>query len=248
MTTGTRPLLRFLPWLLASAATHAVLLMQWPADPARDTETNSTGEGATRILSVQLLSARAPAASPQVSSPPAAAEPSAAAHPGQRPTLAPLSTSVRADVSTHDAQANLSPGARPDTRKGVSAAQRVITASAGDTGAESVSASATGTNESPALEGAAWTELMGLLHQAIDRTKRYPLSALRLGREGSARIDFRLGPDGRIEDLSIDNSSGIHALDVAAYRAVQDIAPFPEAHRYLERAQRFQVDVVFRIN
>lgn len=89
---------------------------------------------------------------------------------------------------------------------------------------------------------------MALLHQAIDRNKRYPQSALRMGREGSARVDFRLGPDGQIEELNIGNSSGVHALDIAAYRAVQDIAPFPIASRYLERTQRFQVDVVFQIN
>ena len=92
------------------------------------------------------------------------------------------------------------------------------------------------------------TELMSLLHQAIDRHKRYPHSALRMGREGAARIDFRLAPDGRIEELNIGDSSGVRALDLAAFRAVQAIAPFPEAGRYLERSQLFQVDVVFRFN
>lgn len=92
------------------------------------------------------------------------------------------------------------------------------------------------------------SELMALLHEAIDRNKRYPQSALRMGREGSARVDFNLGPDGQIEALNIGNSSGVHALDIAATRAVRDIAPFPVAGRYLDRAQRFQVDVVFQIN
>ena len=41
-------------------------------------------------------------------------------------------------------------------------------------------------------------ELIRLLHAAISRHKRYPLSARRMRREGTAQLDFRLHADGRI--------------------------------------------------
>lgn len=91
-------------------------------------------------------------------------------------------------------------------------------------------------------------ELNRLLHSAIDRYKRYPLSALRLGREGTARIKFRLFHDGRIEMLSLARSSGFDALDRAALAAVQGIEPFTPASRYIPDSERFEVDVVFRYN
>lgn len=98
------------------------------------------------------------------------------------------------------------------------------------------------------IHNSEWADLTTLLHQAIDRNKRYPQSALRMGREGLARVDFKLSPDGKIEALTIVTSSGFQALDLAAYRAVQSIAPFTAADRYLDRTQQFQVEVVFRIN
>jgi len=91
-------------------------------------------------------------------------------------------------------------------------------------------------------------ELNHLLHSAIDRCKRYPLSALRLGREGTARINFRLFRDGRIDMLGLSRSSGFHALDRAALAAVQSIEPFTQASHYIPDSERFEVDVVFRYN
>ncbi|MCC6206661.1 MAG: energy transducer TonB [Gammaproteobacteria bacterium] len=93
-----------------------------------------------------------------------------------------------------------------------------------------------------------WNELAALLRIAIDHRKRYPQGALILGREGTARVDFQLDPIGGIEDVAIIASSGVHALDVAASQAVQGIAPFTVAGRYLNNAQRFQVDVVFSLD
>jgi len=91
-------------------------------------------------------------------------------------------------------------------------------------------------------------ELNHLLHSAIDRHKRYPLSALRLGREGTARVNFRLFHDGRIDMLSLSRSSGVRALDRAALAAVQSIEPFTQATHYIPGSERFEVDVVFRYN
>ncbi len=91
-------------------------------------------------------------------------------------------------------------------------------------------------------------ELLRLLYAAIDHHKRYPLSALRMGREGTTRVGFRLNPDGGIEHLQLSASSGHRALDGAALRAVAGISPFRKAAHYLSTAQDFQINVMFRVN
>lgn len=91
-------------------------------------------------------------------------------------------------------------------------------------------------------------ELTDRLHRAIERQKRYPLSARRLGREGTASVAFRLRPDGAIDDLEVAATSGEPALDRAALRAVSGISPFGEARAYLETSAPFRVDIAFRLH
>ena len=85
------------------------------------------------------------------------------------------------------------------------------------------------------------------LHRAIEREKRYPLSARRLGREGTASVAFQLRPDGAIDGLQVASSSGEPALDRAALRAVAGISPFGEAGNYLDETAPFRIDIAFRL-
>ena len=89
--------------------------------------------------------------------------------------------------------------------------------------------------------------LTNRLHRAIEREKRYPLSARRLGREGTASVAFRLRPDGAIDGLQVASSSGEPSLDRAALRAVSGIIPFGEARHYLDETAPFRVDIAFRL-
>lgn len=91
-------------------------------------------------------------------------------------------------------------------------------------------------------------ELTDRLHRAIEREKRYPLSARRLGREGTASVAFRLRPDGAIDAVEVAASSGEPALDRAALRAVSGISPFAEARAYLDASAPFQIDIAFRLH
>ena len=90
-------------------------------------------------------------------------------------------------------------------------------------------------------------DLADRLHVAIEREKSYPLSARRLGREGTTRVAFRLRPDGGIDDLVVADTSGEPALDRAALRAVSGITPFTEAGNYLADPEKFLVAVEFRL-
>lgn len=251
MTDDPRPLSTLLPWLLASTALHALLLTQWP-----DTARQPAGTGGAQVSPIQIQVHQAAPATTAGTAPVAAARPApphparAAAHPAPaapRPGRIATPHPAPARQVVAAAAAPALPDDRPDdhadTTEGRSAAAPVAERAS----TSAVAAPVPGQSATDAADSA-WLELAALLHQAIDRHKRYPQSALQMGREGAARIDFLLGPDGRIDELNIGHSSGVRALDLAAFRAVQAIAPFNDAHRYLDRARRFQVDVVFRIN
>jgi len=90
--------------------------------------------------------------------------------------------------------------------------------------------------------------LRRMLHVAIERNRRYPKSALRMGRQGTVGITFTLTPEGEVRDLVTAGSSGVRALDRAAERAVAAIAPFRPAGKFLEDAERFRVEVAFLLN
>lgn len=245
MPDDPRPRSTLLPWLLASMALHALLLTQWP-DTAR--QPTGTGGAQAPLIRIQVNQA-APVTTAGAASVAATAR-AAPPQPGRatadlapatpRPVPAPQAVAA---VAAAPAPPNDRPYDPADTTRDRSAAAPA----AERMSAPAVAASIPGQSAGDAVDSA-WLELTALLHQAIDRHKRYPQSALQMGREGAARIDFLLGPDGRIDELNIGHSSGVRALDLAAFRAVQAIAPFADAGRYLDRARRFQVDVVFRIN
>lgn len=246
MADAPRPLLAFLPWLLASVAAHAALLAQWPRPGAPVAVVD--GAEAAQTLQLQLIRHAAPTSSDAEQPAPS---PAAAGH-ALKPVPAPhaprsTETTVAANREmlrsrrTTAAPEHSGPAAAAVARNADALADAATTAPAVAT-----TVADPGTGRTDAAAG--WPELVALLHTAIDRHKRYPQSALSLRHEGSARVDFRLRPDGNIDDVNIGVSSGVRALDLAAYRAVQAIAPFADAGRYLDSTQRFQVDVVFRIN
>ncbi len=90
--------------------------------------------------------------------------------------------------------------------------------------------------------------LLALLHQAISERKRYPSMARRQSRQGTTTVAFALHPDGGIDQVDVIRSSGFGQLDRAALLAVQEVAPFSKASRYLDRPERFEVSVVFSLN
>ena len=86
-----------------------------------------------------------------------------------------------------------------------------------------------------------------LLHTAINTNKHYPLSALRLSREGTVKISFQLLNSGEINDLKVANSSGYNALDRAALKAIKNIQPFKPARQYIASVEKFILDIKFQL-
>ena len=91
------------------------------------------------------------------------------------------------------------------------------------------------------------SSIIELLHTEISEHKQYPYMARRQRREGIARIEFVLHPDGSINDAHLVHSSRTRSLDRAAIDAVESIEPFNVAKDYLDQPEAFQVDVVFNV-
>jgi len=91
------------------------------------------------------------------------------------------------------------------------------------------------------------TTIIELLHSSISQHKQYPYLAMRQRREGVARVEFVLHPDGAINGARLVQSSRTRILDKAALDAVKRIEPFKLAKDYLEKPEAFQVDVVFNV-
>ncbi|MFA5685707.1 MAG: TonB family protein [Lysobacteraceae bacterium] len=245
----------FLPWLCASMVLHALLLTAWP-DAARQ----PPGAGAAHAVPIRIQVSEVEAVTVDNAAQRVATDRPPPSQPLQaspvdrlRPGVPPERVARRATAAVAAVPGPSGPSDRPGPAAPQSVPQAAPQVAAGTVPPEAAPQTAGSTvhdtvhDTGPAAE-AAWLELAALLHQAIDRHKRYPQGALRLGREGAARIDFRLAPDGSIDDLNIGHSSGVRSLDLAAFRAVQAIAPFADAHRYLDRTRRFQVDVIFQLN
>ncbi len=66
-----------------------------------------------------------------------------------------------------------------------------------------------------------------LLRQRIERAKRYPALARRLGMEGTVHVEFRIARDGSVEGVKVAKSSGYPVLDEASVQAIKRAAPLP---------------------
>lgn len=102
--------------------------------------------------------------------------------------------------------------------------------------------------EVTASEGQQSSELIALLHAAIQAQQRYPESALQMEREGTATIAFMMHLDGAVSQVRVIRSSGTESLDHAALSAVMNAAPFKIAAKHLPPSQQeYKIDVVFEL-
>ncbi len=79
------------------------------------------------------------------------------------------------------------------------------------------------------------------IRRLIQKALVYPQAARRFGWEGTARVRFALGPDGRPSEVTLESSSQLAILDQEALAAVRRAAPYP----YLKGA--IVVPIVFDI-
>jgi periplasmic protein TonB len=85
--------------------------------------------------------------------------------------------------------------------------------------------------ESSSITEEDFKEVWGLYTHSIQlkiaQAKTYPPLARERKQQGKAFLSFKLDRDGKILELSVENSSGHKLLDQAAVKAIKEAAPFP---------------------
>ncbi len=79
------------------------------------------------------------------------------------------------------------------------------------------------------------------IRRRVQEAVVYPKEARRRGIEGTARIQFLVGADGRATEVSTVESSGSALLDAAAERGAREAAPLPYVFG------RLRIPVVFQV-
>ncbi len=70
-------------------------------------------------------------------------------------------------------------------------------------------------------------DLLRVIRRRIEEAKVYPDSARRAGLQGTAELQFRIGPDGAPQGLEIVRSSGHVELDEVSRQTILRAGPYP---------------------
>jgi len=86
------------------------------------------------------------------------------------------------------------------------------------------------------------------LARALGKKTNYPRLARMRNWQGTTQLKLRIGPDGKLQGVSVGRSSGFDLLDAAALQMVQDSLPLPEVPEVLRgRELTMTVPIVFRL-
>lgn len=83
--------------------------------------------------------------------------------------------------------------------------------------------------------------ILSEIMRRLERAKRYPKVARRMGIEGKATVRFKLKPNGKVDSVEVVGSSGSDILDQASLETVQRAVPLPYKEGWL------RVVIVFKI-
>jgi TonB family protein len=83
----------------------------------------------------------------------------------------------------------------------------------------------------------------------IERHKKYPLAARKMGVQGSVVVSFSLDSHGELRVVSLAKSSGDSTLDNAGMRAVRNVGKFPPPPRPVMQGDEvsFRIPITFAI-
>ncbi|MAZ40342.1 MAG: hypothetical protein CMF49_09525 [Legionellales bacterium] len=102
--------------------------------------------------------------------------------------------------------------------------------------------------QNKAITGNTLNQLIQLIYQQIDAHKTYPEQAKAMHQQGKVLIKFILMPDGKLNNITLAQSSGFRLLDTAALATVQAASPIPHVARYLNSAQEFTIPIGYHLN
>jgi len=226
----------FLPWVVASAATHGLLLFALLGWESPDSATNPADEVVIELVSIDVA-AKQQAEQPVSAAIPAQAK-TAPRHNITKTTTvrqlvkktAPLLAQTKARIQHIPEQ----PGAQPlqlaYNRQTQPKQQAQPARFNQPTANQRVHASKkTDTNQSRLL-----------IRNHLESFKYYPASARRRGIEGHVEVGFRLTHDGAADQVAVLHGSGYAVLDHAALETVYRAQPFPVEHGQYRFSLRFK--------
>ena len=85
--------------------------------------------------------------------------------------------------------------------------------------------------QDPVVTANIQNKYLSYIYQSIDKLKKYPKNAKRLGQTGVVKITFTVMADGTIADISVDKASGFLILDDAAKKILTTLTkvnPIPK--------------------
>lgn len=86
------------------------------------------------------------------------------------------------------------------------------------------------------------------VRQKIERVKKYPSVARRLGVEGTVHVKFTILSNGKVEGVEVARSSGHKTLDKAAVLAIKNATPFPPFPKTIRRESlRIELPLAFKL-
>lgn len=241
---------RLAPFLAASVAVHAIVLVA--AGPERVSTITSTPTGNGIEVSVRLEAAAPAGAAADSDSPSEPSGPKPAESAVEPDSPAPTHETVaEADPvrkSEPKQQTPTQPRREPEPEPHRRAETRDSTpeeaASEQARQVAEVEQAATGADETDSRAQAARSTIVARLAKYF----RYPRLAQRRGWEGTVILSVRVLPDGRLTDIRIERSSGRSLLDHAAFQSLAHIERLPELAGQLgENGVALEIPVTYRL-
>jgi len=228
-------LIRFWPWLVASAAIHGLILVFWLDLKLPATASSQAGDVAIELVSIELQSGKpgtlAPAAtlSSRKKHMPDAVDNRSASR--QTFTIASDSPALETSKKIVSAPSN-SVEENPDpmalTEQPASSVQKITVKQTSVHDSE------------PQVDAVEMDRMRMLVRSHLETFKYYPASARRRGIEGHVEVGFTLTRGGAADQVSVLHGSGYAMLDHAALATVHRAQPFPVENGKYRFSLRFK--------
>jgi len=228
-------LIRFWPWLVASAAIHGLILVFWLDLKLPAAVSSQAGDVAIELTSIEV-------------------------QPGKQATLDPASTRSPKKKHMHDTADNRSVSRQIFTMSSDSPAsetsKKIVSVPSNSvekktrmmalteqpvSSVQQITAKQTSVHDSdPQVDAVEMDRIRMLVRSHLEAFKYYPASARRRGIEGHVEIGFTLTRDGAADEVSVLHGSGYAMLDHAALETVHRAQPFPVENGKYRFSLRFK--------
>jgi len=228
-------LIRFWPWLVASAAIHGLILVFWLDLKLPATVSSQAGDVAIKLISIEVQPGKKVAMDPASTLSPkkkhmqdTADNSSASRQIFTMSSDSPASETSKKIVPMPSNSVEEKPRPIALTEQPVSSVQQIT-------------AKQTSVHDSdPQVDAVEMDRIRMLVRSHLEAFKYYPASARRRGIEGHVEVGFTLTRGGAADQVSVLHGSGYAMLDHAALETVYRAQPFPVENGKYRFSLRFK--------